>query len=96
MDDKDILMYLDEARPLYIERKRKREVTRKTAFAALTASICCMIVAFMPTVQNVDGFSFVLYDDEAFNAWLPDDTYAYASDYGVIPLDNYGLLALNQ
>ena len=93
LDIDDVLVYLEEARPLYIERKKKRAVRRKTCAAALVALSCCFLVALLPTVQKPDNFSFLLYDDEAFEELLAENS--YIPEYGLIPVDNYGLLALN-
>jgi len=93
VDIDDVLIYLEEARPLYMERKKERAVRRKTCVAALAALSCCLAVAFMPHAQRADNFSFVLYDDDAFSTLLAESS--YIPEYGMFPLDNYGLLALN-
>ena len=93
-DYDDVLFYLEEARPLYMERKGKRAVRRKTSVAVFAALVSCLAVAFMPTVQKNDSLSFVLYDDDAFSALLAENS--YIPEYGLLPVDNYGLLALNR
>jgi hypothetical protein len=89
----DVLGYLEEARPLYLERKKERKSRRDMCVAAAVAVSCCLTVAFLPTVKSTDAVSFVLYDDEAFNSLLYEDS--YVAEYSMIPLDKYGLLALN-
>lgn len=89
----DVLKYLEEARPLYFERKKKRR-NKRIKIASLVALGCCLAVSFFPFNREGEGFYFVLYDDEAFNALLYEDQYSIA-EYEGIPLDGYGLLALN-
>ena len=72
---------LQEAKPLYIERKKRRELVKKTLFIALPVLFCSL--AILPfTMNNTD------------NTYCQNTTTSVIEEMG-FPTDDYGLLQVD-
>lgn len=73
---------LQEAKPLYFERKRRRTQAKAALF-----SLAAVFVAFF-SVMQFEGGNFVAFNDKSGEASFISEEYGF-------PVDDYGLLAID-
>lgn len=89
----DISKLIQEAKPLYFKRKKRRHQMR-----GIAGALGCFLIAYMTFMpfsgnykENLDSFYAYLYDDESFEQLLAD---ASKNMNETVLLDEYGLMAV--
>lgn len=87
----NISALIQEAKPLYFKRKKRRQLIKKTSVLSLCAFLGCMVYFNMTASGqnvNLDGLYASLYDNEVFEKNFAFDT--QSSDW----IDVYNMACL--